>query len=117
MWAIGSTAFVILGLSIFALQTKWELTITSGVLLTLFFVLIAFGILCAVIQSMWIRITYASVGSLIFSIYLVVDTQLMLGKKHHYTLNSEDYIFAVLNVYIDIINFCLSLLRFVGFLK
>ncbi|XP_061443847.1 protein lifeguard 1-like [Rhineura floridana] len=117
MWAVGATAFVTLGISIFALQTKWDITITSGVLLVLFFVLIAIGVLCAILQSLWVRIIYAAVGTLLFSIYLVVDTQLMLGKKHHYRLNPEDYIFAVLNVYIDIFNMFLFILQFVGFRK
>ncbi|KAJ7322314.1 hypothetical protein JRQ81_018601 [Phrynocephalus forsythii] len=117
MWAAGSTTFATLGLSIFALQKKWDLTITSGVLLIMFFVLVAIGILCAILQSMWLRITYAAVGTLLFSIYLLVDTQLMLGKKHHYRLNPDDYIFAVLNVYIDIINMFLFILQFVGFMK
>ncbi|ETE68587.1 Glutamate [NMDA] receptor-associated protein 1, partial [Ophiophagus hannah] len=49
--------------------------------------------------------------------YLLVDTQLMLGKRHHYRLNPEEYVFAVLNVYIDILNMFLFILRFVGFMK
>uniref|UniRef100_A0ABM5GNQ5 Protein lifeguard 2 n=1 Tax=Pogona vitticeps TaxID=103695 RepID=A0ABM5GNQ5_9SAUR len=117
MWGVGATTFAALGLSVFALQTKWDLTITSGILLILIFVLFAFGILCAILQSMWLRIIYAAVGALFFSIYLLVDTQLMLGKKLHYRLNPDDYIFAVLNVYIDIINMCLFILQFVGFMK
>ncbi|XP_048366326.1 protein lifeguard 1-like [Sphaerodactylus townsendi] len=117
MWAVGGTAFVTLGLSLFALQTKWDLTITSGVLLAMFFVFIAFGILCGIIRSQLMSLLYAAIGALLFAIYLVVDTQLMLGRNHHYRLNPEEYIFAVLNVYIDIINMCLFILQFVGFVK
>ncbi|KAH0627462.1 hypothetical protein JD844_003189 [Phrynosoma platyrhinos] len=117
MWAVGATAFITFGLSAFALQTKWEVTITSGVLLILIFVVMIFGVLGAIFQSMVLRIIYAGVGTLLFGIYLLVDTQLMLGKKHHYRLQPDDYIFAVLNVYIDIINMCLFLLQFIGFMK
>ena len=32
------------------------------------------------------------------------DTQLMLGGKHKYSLSPEEYIFAALNLYLDIVN-------------
>ncbi|XP_042326988.1 protein lifeguard 1-like isoform X2 [Sceloporus undulatus] len=117
MWAVGATTFITFGLSVFALQTKWDLTITSGVLLILLFILLIFGVLGAIFQTILLRLIYAGVGTLFFGIYLLVDTQLMLGKKHHYRLQPDDYIFAVLNVYIDIINMCLFVLQFIGFMK
>ncbi|XP_015264115.1 PREDICTED: bax inhibitor 1-like [Gekko japonicus] len=117
MWAVAVTALVTLGLCLFALQTKWDLTITSGVLLAMFIVFLTSGILFAILQTKLLIILYAAAGALLFAIYLVVDTQLMLGKTHRYTLNPDDYIFAVLNVYIDIINMWLFILQFVGFVK
>jgi hypothetical protein len=35
-------------------------------------------------------IGYGSLGALIFSLYLVYDTQLMLGGKHKYSLRYKD---------------------------
>jgi len=46
--------------------------------------------------------------------YLVFDTQLMLGGKHKYSLSPEEYIFAALNLYLDIINMFLYILSIVG---
>jgi len=46
--------------------------------------------------------------------YLVFDTQLMLGGKHKYALSPEEYIFAALNLYLDIINLLLFVLQIVG---
>ncbi|XP_048463893.1 A-kinase anchor protein 9-like [Rhincodon typus] len=114
MWAVGATAFVSLGLTLFSLQTKWDFTAGSGVLFVVLLVLVAFGILCAIIQSFWLQIVYASLGTLIFSIYLVVDTQLMLGGKHRYSLSPEEYIFAALNLYLDTINLFLFILQIIG---
>ncbi|XP_048416075.1 protein lifeguard 1 [Stegostoma tigrinum] len=114
MWAVGATVFVSLGLTLFSLQTKWDFTAKSGVLFVVLLVLVAFGILCAIIQSFWLQIIYASLGTLIFSIYLVVDTQLMLGGKHRYSLSPEEYIFAALNLYLDIINLFLFILQIIG---
>ncbi|XP_030056163.1 protein lifeguard 1 [Microcaecilia unicolor] len=104
MWAVGATAFVTLGLSIFALQSKWDFTMASGIMVVILLALCAFGLLCAIIRSFWLQIVYASLGVLIFAVYLVVDTQLMLGGKHRYNIGLEEYIFAALNLYLDIIN-------------
>ena len=46
--------------------------------------------------------------------YLVFDTQLMLGGKHRYALSPEEYIFASLNLYLDIINMFLFILTIIG---
>jgi len=46
--------------------------------------------------------------------YLVVDTQLMLGGRHQYSLSPEEYIFAALNLYLDIVNLFVFILSIVG---
>ena len=60
------------------------------------------------------NIGYSAVGCLIFSLYLIYDTQIMLGGKHKYSLSPEEYIFAALNLYLDIINLFLYILRIIG---
>ena len=52
---------------------------------------------------------YGSLGALVFSLYIVYDTQLMMGGKHKYALSPEEYIFAALNLYIDF----MQLFRFI----
>ena len=59
-------------------------------------------------------IVYGSIGALIFSLYIVYDTQLMMGGKHKYALDPEEYIFASLNLYLDIINLFMYILMIVG---
>nr|XP_033790070.1 protein lifeguard 1-like [Geotrypetes seraphini]XP_033790071.1 protein lifeguard 1-like [Geotrypetes seraphini] len=114
MWAVGATAFVTLGLSIFALQSKWDFTMASGIMVVILLVLLAFGLLCAIIRSFWLQIVYASLGVLIFAVYLVVDTQLMLGGKHRYSIDLEEYVFGALNLYLDIINLFVFILQLIG---
>ncbi|XP_013908106.1 PREDICTED: uncharacterized protein LOC106538194 [Thamnophis sirtalis] len=117
MWTVGSTTIVTLGLCFFALQKKWQLTITSGILLVLLYTVAIIGTLCVIMPSELTDVFYTGIGTLLFGIYLLVDTQLMLGKRHHYRLTPDEYVFAVLNVYIDILNLFLFILRFVGFMK
>jgi len=53
---------------------------------------------------------YSAAGAALFGMYLVMDTQLMLGGKHKYSLSPEDYVFAALNLYLDIVNLFLYIL-------
>ncbi|XP_051791947.1 protein lifeguard 1-like [Erpetoichthys calabaricus] len=117
MWAVAATGIVCFSLSIFALQTKWDFTTLSGIIWVFLWTLIASGILFAIIRSRWLSIVYAGSGTLIFSIYLVIDTQMMLGGKHRYSIDPEEYVFAALNLYLDIINLFLFILQIIGLSK
>ena len=112
--AVGICALVVLGLTIFALQTKIDFTMCNGILFVLVLCLMIFGIFCAIFPSNIMNVVYASLGAVIFSCYIVVDTQLMMGGKHKYNLDPEEYVFASLNLYLDIINLFLMILSLVG---
>lgn len=57
---------------------------------------------------------YALFGALLFSAYIVYDTQaLMIGDKQ-FTYGPDDYVFATLNLYLDIINIFMYILQIVG---
>ena len=78
-------------------------------------ILMIAGILLSILGTSRITIIcYASAGALIFSMYIVYDTQLMMGGKHKYSLSPEEYIFASLSLYLDIINLFLYLLSIFG---
>nr|XP_035969087.1 protein lifeguard 2-like [Halichoerus grypus] len=115
LWATAATAVVTLSLTLFALQTKWDFTMLNGMLFVLLFVLIIYGILLLFIRSYWLHLLYAGLGTIIFSLYLVMDVQLMVGGRHHHSdLHPEEYIFAALNIYLDIINLFLFILQLIG---
>jgi len=112
--AVGICAGVCLSLMIFAMQTKWDFTAFGGILFVCVIVLFIFGIVAMIIPGKVITMIYASLGALLFSCYLVFDTQLMMGGKHKYSISPEEYIFAALNLYLDIINIFLYILALVG---
>uniref|UniRef100_A0A1Q3EUD2 Putative n-methyl-d-aspartate receptor glutamate-binding subunit n=1 Tax=Culex tarsalis TaxID=7177 RepID=A0A1Q3EUD2_CULTA len=112
--AVGITAAVCLGLTLFAFQTKWDFTVMGGVLFVAVIILMLFGIIAIFFPGKTITIVYASFGALIFSIYLIYDTQLMMGGEHKYSISPEEYIFAALNLYLDIINIFLYILTIIG---
>ena len=59
-------------------------------------------------------IGFGAAGALVFSLYLIYDTQPMLGGKHKYALSPEEYIFAALNIYLDVVQLFMYILMIVG---
>ncbi|XP_068942260.1 protein lifeguard 2-like [Petaurus breviceps papuanus] len=114
MWAVGGTALVTWSLTLFALQTKFDFTSLSAILWTILFVLILYGSLYFFMRSYWLHLIYAALGTLVFSVYLVLDTQLMLGRSLQYALSPEEYVFAALNLYLDITNIFVFILQLIS---
>lgn len=114
LMAVGITAAVCLGLTLFAFQTRWDFTVMGGVLFVAVIILFVFGIVAIFVKGKIVTLIYASLGALIFSIYLIYDTQLMMGGKHKYSISPEEYIFAALNLYLDIINIFIYILTIIG---
>ncbi|KAL1516997.1 hypothetical protein ABEB36_000820 [Hypothenemus hampei] len=113
LWAVGMTAVVCLSLTIFAFQSKWDFTGCSGTLLVLLVILLLFGIFYSLpfFHRNISDLLYGSLGALVFSFCLVYDIQIMMGGNHKYALSPEEYIFAALNLYLDVINLFLFILR------
>lgn len=114
MMAVGITAAVCLALTLFAFQTKYDFTVMGGILLVAVVILLIFGIVAMFVHNKIVQLVYASLGALIFSVYLVYDTQLMMGGKHKYSISPEEYVFAALNLYLDIINIFMYILAIIG---
>ncbi|GFY78044.1 protein lifeguard 1 [Trichonephila inaurata madagascariensis] len=114
MWAAGICAFICLGLTIFAFQTKYDFTMMGGMLFVALLIFVIFGFLSIFLHNEIVRLVYACVGALIFSLYLVYDTQLLIGGHHKYSISPEEYIFAALNLYLDIINLFIYILQIFG---
>jgi protein lifeguard len=89
------TAAIVIGLTIFAFQTRFDFTVCGGALCI---VLIIFS-LGSVIGSLFFRSEFGSFliacfGAGLFSIYIVYDTQLMMGGDHKYSISPEEYVFV-----------------------
>uniref|UniRef100_A0A3B3ZBK3 Uncharacterized protein n=1 Tax=Periophthalmus magnuspinnatus TaxID=409849 RepID=A0A3B3ZBK3_9GOBI len=111
--AVGITAVVCFTVVLFSLQSKYDFTSCRGVLFVCLIVLMVFAILCIFIRHKILHIVYASLGALLFTCFLAVDTQLLLGNKKQ-ALSPEEYIFAALSLYTDIVNIFLYILSIVG---
>ncbi|XP_021567355.1 protein lifeguard 1 isoform X3 [Carlito syrichta] len=111
--AVGITTGVCFTVVLFSMQTRYDFTSCVGALLVSMVVLFIFAILCIFIRNRILEIVYASLGALLFTCFLAVDTQLLLGNKQ-LSLSPEEYVFAALNLYTDIINIFLYILTIIG---
>jgi FtsH-binding integral membrane protein len=114
--AVGITAVICLALTAFSFQTKWDFTAMGSGLFVCLVVLVIFGFLAMFLRNTFpiLNLVYACLGALLFSVYLVYDTQLMIGGKHKCSISPEEYIFAALNIYMDIINIFIFILSIIG---
>lgn len=112
--AVGITAGVCLALSLFSFQTKWDFTMLNGILFVALLLLLLFGIVAVLFPSKRMMLVYSSMGCVLFSMYLIHDTQLMMGGKHKHSISPEEYVFAALNLYVDILDIFRSVLSVIG---
>lgn len=112
--AVGITAAVCLALTLFAFQTKFDFTGLHSILFVALIIFLIFGIIAMIWHGKTMTLVYASLGALLFSIYLIYDTQMMIGGNHKYSISPEEYIFAALNLYIDVINIFIYILAIIG---
>nr|XP_055067573.1 glutamate receptor, ionotropic, N-methyl D-aspartate-associated protein 1b (glutamate binding) [Misgurnus anguillicaudatus] len=108
--AIGITVLVCCTVVMFSLQTKYDFTSCAGVLFVCSIVLFIFGIFCIIMYNRIMDLIYSSLAALLFTCFLAVDTQRLLGDKQ-LSISPEEYIFAALNLYTDITQIFLFILQ------
>ncbi len=110
--AMGILLGIVIGLTIFSFMTSIDFTKCGMVLVIFGFGFLFFG-LFGFLFGQWLNCLYCTIGVILFSLYLIFDTQLILGQfGKQYSI--DDYVFAALALYLDIINLFVYLLRIVG---
>ena len=101
------TLGIFVGLTLFACQTKYDFTSWMPYLFGALWVLIIFGFMAAFFPGgKTIELVYGVIAALIFSGYILVDTQLVMRHYH-----VEEEIAASISLYLDILNLFLAILR------
>jgi len=101
------TLGIFVALTLFACQTKYDFTHWMPYLFGALWVLILFGFMAAFFPAnSGVELGYGVIASLIFSAYILVDTQLVMRHYH-----VEEEIAAAVSLYLDVINLFLSILR------
>jgi FtsH-binding integral membrane protein len=112
--AVTITLGMVLGLTVFACCTRsCDFTIWGGMLFAALFSLTIMTFFLMFWNSYYVTILIATLGVIIFSAYLVYDTQLIVGgKSRQYQI--DDYIMAAINLYLDITRIFMYVLALVG---
>lgn len=108
------TLGVTIGVTAYACFTKRDFTTCYG---TMFGIMVG-GILFAIFMGIFyntrpIQIVVCLVFIIIYTIYIVIDTQAIAGGRSH-ELSFDDYIIGALCLYIDIIGLFIYILSLIG---
>ncbi|WEW56002.1 hypothetical protein PRK78_001437 [Emydomyces testavorans] len=107
MEALVITLGIFVALTLFACQTKYDFTSWMPYLFGALWFLILFGLMMMFFpMGSKSELIYGALTALIFSGYILVDTQLVMRHYH-----VEEEIAASISLYLDIINLFLGILR------
>ncbi|XP_073411543.1 protein lifeguard 4 [Dendrobates tinctorius] len=100
------TTAVFFGLTAFTFQSKRDFSKFGAGLFAGLWILVIAGFLRLFFYSETIELVMAAGGALLFCGFIIYDTHLLMHK-----LSPEEHILAAINLYLDIINLFLHLLR------
>lgn len=119
--AAGITVVIFGLMTAYAWTTKRDFTGAGPYLFAAMMVLLTFGLVISVMGMFgayirWVVMMYNFIGVLIFTFYIIFDTQLIMGEfgGHRTAFSIDDYAFASLSLYLDIVNLFLHLLSLLG---
>jgi FtsH-binding integral membrane protein len=118
--AVCFTAIITITLSIYACFTTVDMTVVCGPFLCMgLIILLTVQIICSLLSLLFFSFTnawypfMAGAMVIIYGIYILIDTQLIVGGGRH-ELSIDDYIIGAMILYIDIIMLFLYLLEIFG---
>jgi FtsH-binding integral membrane protein len=95
------------GLTLFTLQSKWDFSGMGPFLFGGLWALVLAGFVMLFFPHNGIvEVVYSAIGALIFALYIIYDTYNICNVLH-----PDEYIVGAINLYLDIINLFLNILR------
>ncbi|VDP90159.1 unnamed protein product [Echinostoma caproni] len=116
--ALVCTVVLCLALSLFAVQTRCDFTMCSGMIFAVSMVVFLTGIACIIVnftmgRNKILQAVYAGLVLLLFSLLLVFHTQQIVGGRKH-DLDEEEYVFGAMQLYVDVIFIFTAMLGIAG---
>ena len=75
------TFAITLGLTVYAIFTKEDFRTLWGILIVVVIAMLMFGLFSIFVWSPLLNNLYCALGVIVFGIYLVIDTQLVIGGR------------------------------------
>mmetsp|Transcript_1041 Transcript_1041/g.2170 ORF Transcript_1041/g.2170 Transcript_1041/m.2170 type:complete len:335 (-) Transcript_1041:29-1033(-) len=115
--AFAVTTAAVVGVTVAALVMPWDLTskghVLGGIALVVFFTALITFFVGFFYVSKWWYLTLSVIIALLFAAFLVYDIQTVVGKGK-YKLSPDEFVFAAVQIYLDIIIMFLNILNIVG---
>lgn len=104
--AVVLTAAIFVGLTLFAMQTKYDFTGLQGILFYVLMSMVTFSFFSMFLNfGSTVEYFYSIIGAVVFSVFILVDTQLIMNRFH-----PEEEVPATITLYLDVINLFLHIL-------
>ncbi|XP_065674581.1 protein lifeguard 4 isoform X2 [Hydra vulgaris] len=110
--AFGLTMAVVVALTIYTFQSKKDFSAWGAGLFAMLWIIVLAGFLQIFIRNEMFELILAVAGAILFAGFIVFDTHMMIHK-----LSPEEYILAAINLYLDIINLFLEILKILNAAK
>ena len=107
------TLALVIGLKLYAIFTGNNITMCRGTLASLSLIKLVLDIIGAFYTSVFYQALDNSCGLFFFSLYLIYDTQLVIGKNKKF-ISTDNYIVGALMIYIDIVSLFINILMLFG---
>lgn len=108
------TAVTVGALAVYAVTTKEDFTYCGGAVWAFFFIILTGTLLCIFMRPTYTtRILLSCLIIFICCFYIIYDIQLITGEKAA-AFSIDDYVFAAMVIYIDIIRLFIEILRVLG---
>lgn len=110
------TILLTVALTIFATQVRYDFTAKFGALIIIFLV----GASMILIASFFpqtmakYRLFIAGFMAIMMGMFIVVRTQMIVGGTHSLQISPEEYVFAAITLYLDIVNMFIYILMLLG---
>ncbi|KAA0192632.1 Transmembrane BAX inhibitor motif-containing protein 1 [Fasciolopsis buskii] len=116
--ALICTVVLCLAITVFAIQTRCDFTMCSGLIFAVSMAAFLTGIACIIVnftlgRNRILQAVYAGIILLLFSLLLVYHTQQIVGGRKH-DMSAEEYVFGAMQLYVDVVFIFTAMLGLIG---
>lgn len=116
LYAISLTAAITFGLAMYATTTKEDFTVKGGMLLSAIMALSIGSLISIFYRGEFFMLLLSIGGAAVFSMYIIYDLQMIMGDRK-LSISAEEYIFAALTLYVDIVRIFLEVLKILRYIN
>lgn len=106
------TTVIVVCLTMYTMQSTRDFSSMGALLFSGLILLIVGGLIQIFVQSSLLHFSLSIMGAFLFSAFIIFDTQMIMK-----TLNAEEYIVGVINLYLDIVNLFIEILKILDSMK